>query len=54
MEARPSGSERMKKQTVRKNVPERWYEVFGMGKRLPLDFDPNNILRIPGHYFMRF
>jgi len=46
-----------KKQTERKNVPERRYEVFGMGKKLPANFDGSenpNVLRIPGHYFMKF
>lgn len=45
-----------KKQMSDKEIPERWYEVFGMGNNLPEDFseDNKNVLRIPGHYFMRF
>ena len=40
-----------------REIPERWYEVFGMGGALPQDFsetDNINVLRIPGHYFMKF
>ena len=45
-----------KKAEDKKDIPECWYEVFGMGNALPDDFseDNKNVLRIPGHYFMRF
>jgi hypothetical protein len=46
----------MVKKSIVKEIPERWYEVFGMGVSLPQDFneDDPNVLRIPKHYFMRF
>lgn len=40
-----------------KDIPERWYEIFNMGGALPQDFsetDNINVLRIPGHYFLKF
>lgn len=46
-----------KKMVKKREIPECWYEVFGMGKALPHDFsekDNINVLRIPGHYFMKF
>lgn len=41
----------------KREIPERWYEVFGIGGALPQDFsetDNINVLRIPGHYFLKF
>jgi len=53
LERHESGGEGMKTKSKRE-IPERWYEVFGMGKKLPANFDGVNVLRIPGHYFMKF
>ena len=38
------------KETKEKN----WYEVFGLGRRGLSELDPDRMVRIPGHVFLKF
>jgi len=39
---------------TKKDIPERWYEVFGLTKNDFQYFDSDELLRIPGHVFLKF
>jgi len=37
-----------------KETKEKWYEVFGLGRCGLSVIDPKEMLRIPGHVFLKF
>jgi hypothetical protein len=39
---------------AKKEIPERWYEVFGLCKKDFSSIEPEDMLRIPGHVFLKF